>query len=86
MRASPFLDVDLAPREEEWVAVPARSRPTACRSWAGARSRAGVVAAGHNMLGLTLAPVTGTVIAGLVTAGDPGIDLAPFAPARFGRR
>ena len=38
-----------------------------------------VVAAGHNMLGVTLAPVTGRVIAGLISADDPGVDLAPFA-------
>jgi D-amino-acid dehydrogenase len=41
-----------------------------------------VVAAGHNMLGLTLAPVTGRAIANLVTSGDAGIDLRPFAVDR----
>jgi D-amino-acid dehydrogenase len=84
--AQPFLDVDLAAREEEWVAA----RPVTPDGLPFLGSVPGhervIVAAGHNMLGLTLAPVTGTVIAGLVTAGDPGIDLAPFAPARFGRR
>jgi D-amino-acid dehydrogenase len=44
------------------------------------------VAAGHNMLGVTLAPATGKVVAGLVLSGDPGIDLAPFSPSRFARR
>jgi len=44
-----------------------------------------LVAAGHNMLGLTLAPSTGRVIAALVTGRPPGIDLAPFAPGRFAR-
>lgn len=44
-----------------------------------------LVAAGHNMLGLTLAPSTGRVIAALVTGRPPGIDLAPFAPDRFAR-
>jgi glycine/D-amino acid oxidase-like deaminating enzyme len=35
------------------------------------------------MLGVTLGPVTGTVIANLVVHGDPGIDLRPFAAERF---
>ena len=44
-----------------------------------------LVAAGHNMLGLTLAPSTGRVIAALVTGRPPGIDLGPFAPDRVAR-
>jgi glycine/D-amino acid oxidase-like deaminating enzyme len=35
------------------------------------------------MLGVTLGPVTGQVIARLLTDGDAGIDLAPFAASRF---
>jgi D-amino-acid dehydrogenase len=82
---APFVrGVDLAAREEEWVGprpitpdglpflgpVPGHERV--------------VVAAGHNMLGLTLAPVTGRVVASLLADGDAGLDLAPFAPARYG--
>ncbi len=37
------------------------------------------------MLGLTLAPVTGKVVADLVTTGRTGIDLSPFAVGRFSR-
>jgi len=44
------------------------------------------VAAGHNMLGLTLGPATGQVVADLVLGRAPALDLAPFAPDRFGRR
>jgi D-amino-acid dehydrogenase len=44
------------------------------------------VATGHGMLGITLAPSTATVMAQLLRAGDPGIDLTPFRPDRFTRR
>jgi D-amino-acid dehydrogenase len=44
-----------------------------------------VVAAGHNMLGLTLAAITGRLIADLVTNGEPGLDLTPFRPDRYAR-
>jgi D-amino-acid dehydrogenase len=46
-------------------------------------------AAGHAMLGVTLAPATAAALAPLVLAGDHGADLAPFAvsrPARQRRR
>lgn len=42
-----------------------------------------LVATGHAMIGLTLAPVTGKVIAELATRGAAGHDLAAFAPDRF---
>ena len=42
-----------------------------------------LVASGHNMLGVTLGPATGRAVAGSIALGDPGIDLAPFAPGRF---
>lgn len=45
-----------------------------------------VVATGHNMLGLTLAPATGRVIANLVMTGSAGIDVAPFSVGRFSWR
>ncbi|HEY8609669.1 MAG TPA: FAD-dependent oxidoreductase [Roseomonas sp.] len=44
-----------------------------------------VVATGHQHLGLTLAAATARIVAALLTSGDPGIDLRPFDPARFGR-
>jgi D-amino-acid dehydrogenase len=78
-------DVDLSHRTEEWVgprpmtpdglpvlgAIPAHPRV--------------VLATGHNMLGVTLGPVTGRIIASLLCEEDPGIDLTPFAPMRFRR-
>jgi D-amino-acid dehydrogenase len=81
----PLLDgVDLAERDEEWVG-PRPVTPDGLPYLGRVPGHENVVlAAGHNMLGLTLAPPTGRAIAGLVTADDPGIDLAPFDPARFG--
>ncbi len=44
------------------------------------------VAAGHGMLGVTLAPATASAVATLILEGRADADLAPFDPARFGRR
>lgn len=44
------------------------------------------VAAGHGMLGITLAPATGAAIADLMVRGRADVDLAPFDPGRFTRR
>jgi len=72
-------------RTEEWVG-PRPMTPDGLPYIGALPGHPGVVvAAGHNMLGVTLAAATGRVVAGLVSAGDPGIDLAPFSPARFGR-
>ncbi|MCZ4365977.1 NAD(P)/FAD-dependent oxidoreductase [Sulfitobacter dubius] len=38
---------------------------------------------GHGHLGLTQSAGTAAIIADLMTGQDPGIDLAPFSPARF---
>lgn len=42
------------------------------------------VATGHGANGLLLGPVSGAVVADLVSGNDPPVDVAPFAPARFG--
>jgi D-amino-acid dehydrogenase len=42
------------------------------------------VATGHAMLGLTLGPVTGKLVAESVLDGRPSIDLSPFRISRFG--
>jgi D-amino-acid dehydrogenase len=44
-----------------------------------------VIATGHAMKGLSLAPVTGQLVAELVTGEPPSHDLAPFSPDRFRR-
>jgi D-amino-acid dehydrogenase len=42
-----------------------------------------LLAAGHNMLGLSMAPATGRLVAALVTGEEVGIDPAPYRAARF---
>ena len=42
-----------------------------------------VLATGHAMKGLSLAPVTGRLVAEVVTGEPPSHDLAPFSPNRF---
>jgi D-amino-acid dehydrogenase len=44
-----------------------------------------VLATGHAMKGLSLAPVTGRVVAELVGGETPSHDLGPFSPDRFRR-
>jgi len=41
------------------------------------------LAVGHNMLGLSMAPATGKLIAELLNEQKPHIDPAPYSPARF---
>jgi D-amino-acid dehydrogenase len=45
-----------------------------------------IVASGHAMLGLTLAPATGEAVADLITTGRAPDVIAPFDPARFTKR
>jgi D-amino-acid dehydrogenase len=42
-----------------------------------------IVAAGHCMLGLSLGPVTGRLVAELAGGEQPSLDLEPLAPGRF---
>ena len=42
-----------------------------------------VLATGHHMLGVTLAPATGRLVAEIIGEGSTHIDPAPFSPARF---
>ena len=44
-----------------------------------------VLATAHAMLGITLAPVTGEIVAGLVGGEPQRHDVEPFSPARFRR-
>jgi D-amino-acid dehydrogenase len=43
-----------------------------------------IVATGHCMLGLSLAPITGDLVAALAGSARPSLDLAALSPARFG--
>lgn len=42
-----------------------------------------VVATGHAMIGISLGPVTGKIVADLVEGGKPEIDVSALAPSRF---
>lgn len=42
------------------------------------------LAAGHNMLGMSMGAATGKLIAQMVSAESPEIDPAPYTPTRFG--
>ena len=41
------------------------------------------VAAGHGMLGLSLGPVTGELMAGILSGDAPGIDVTMLSPDRY---
>jgi len=43
----------------------------------------GILATGHNMLGMTLAPVTGRLVAEIAADTQTFIDITPFSPDRF---
>jgi D-amino-acid dehydrogenase len=42
-----------------------------------------IIAAGHNMLGLSMAPATGKLVAEMVNGSSPHIDPAPYRVGRF---
>ena len=42
-----------------------------------------VVATGHSMMGLSLAPATGLLVSDLVQGSKPTIELAAFDPERY---
>ena len=63
-------------RPMTWDSLPIIGRPRGVRN--------ALIAAGHNMLGMTLAPATGRLVADLVMERTPFIDAAPFSPDRFG--
>jgi D-amino-acid dehydrogenase len=44
-----------------------------------------LIAAGHNMLGVSMAPATGNLVAELLGGGAPHLDPAPYSATRFGR-
>jgi D-amino-acid dehydrogenase len=75
----PYCD----PVEEEWYGwrpMTPDGKPVIDR--APAMSNV-VIAAGHNMLGLSMAPATGKLVAELVSGAEPHVDPAPFAVRRF---
>jgi len=73
------------PRVEEWVGM----RPLAPDGLPViGRLRAApnvFVATGHSMLGMTLGPATGELVAGMMITGQTPAGFEPFSPARFRR-
>lgn len=43
-----------------------------------------IIATGHGMMGVSMAPVTAKLVAAMITGCDPGVDPAPYAVTRFG--
>ncbi|MCI0457014.1 MAG: FAD-dependent oxidoreductase [Gemmataceae bacterium] len=71
------------PVEEEWCGwrpMTYDSKPIIDRSPALANI---VIAAGHNMLGLSMAPATGKLVAELLNDAAPHLDPAPYSVKRF---
>ena len=78
----PFLDLDWESRREAWAGsrpMSADGLPLIGRT---RRYRNVVIAGGHGMYGLTLAPSTAQAVAELIVDGRPSIDLAAFDPDR----
>jgi D-amino-acid dehydrogenase len=71
------------PVEETWFGwrpMTPDSRPIIGRSPALSNV---VIAAGHNMLGLSMAPATGKLVAELLDGRPPHLDPRPYSPRRF---
>lgn len=86
----------LLPAVLQYIAL--RIKPTGVENWSGlrpctpdglpviGRSRSLdnlVIATGHGMLGISLGPITGKLVAQLVAGEATSIDLNPFGPDRF---
>jgi D-amino-acid dehydrogenase len=42
-----------------------------------------VLATGHGMMGISMAPGTGKLVTEMITGSDPHIDISPFSVKRF---
>lgn len=81
--AHEYLNLERTPMIETWSGLrpttpdglPIIAKPKSLRNL--------VVAAGHAMLGLSLGPGTGQLVAELVTGAKPSFDLTPFRLERF---
>jgi D-amino-acid dehydrogenase len=71
------------PTQEEWFGwrpMTYDGKPVVGRAPALANV---AVAAGHGMLGVSMAPATGRLVAELLGGGEPHLDPAPYAATRF---
>lgn len=82
--AAPYLQEPACePVEEEWFGwrpMTYDSKPIIDRSPALANV---LIAAGHNMLGLSMAPATGKLVAELLNQQTPHLDPGPYSARRF---
>ena len=69
--------------QEEWIGL----RPMTCDDLPiidrAPRHRNLILATGHGMMGMTMAPSTGRLVAEIITGSDPHIDPAPYSIKRF---
>ena len=81
-----FRGIDWNTRSDEWVG-PRPMTPDGLPMIGPVAGQSRIfLATGHNMLGVTLAPATGRVVADLMLRGEVRFDLAPLSPNRFARR
>ena len=78
-----MIDMNYGPVEEEWYGF----RPMSCdgapiidRSPALSNV---VIAAGHSMLGVSMSPATGKLVAEMLTGEEPHLDIRPYRVGRF---
>jgi D-amino-acid dehydrogenase len=75
----PFTD----PVEEEWCGWRPMTYDSRPIIGAAPAMQNVWIAAGHNMLGVSMAPATGQLVAELINGQTPHIDPQPYSPARF---
>ena len=83
--AAEYLQEPVGPRVEEewygWRPMTPDDLPTIGRA---GHARNLMLATGHGMLGVSLSAITGQLVSELLTGQRPALDVAPYAPTRFG--
>jgi D-amino-acid dehydrogenase len=82
--ARQYLKTPLAEStEEQWVGMrPVTYDDLPIIDWAPRQSNL-ILATGHGMMGISMAPSTGALVAELITGADPHIDPAPYSIRRL---
>lgn len=80
----PFFDIEFDQREQErWSGFRPMTYDTLPVIGHLPSAKNSFLATGHSMLGVSMAPATGRLIAELATGNEPHIDVQPFDPMRF---
>lgn len=83
--AAEYLQEPVGPRVEEewygWRPMTPDDLPTIGRA---GHARNLMLATGHGMLGVSLSAITAQLVTELLTGQPPSLDVAPYAPTRFG--